>query len=111
MISGAIPSRVVFMTTLETTKAATLKLTEKLDVSEAVAAAIANGAAGLISSMASQTVFVPLDVVGFLLSLFNPLSLQKDLIELVKDFLWEFHSNMGLFYLSRLCAAIRSCNL
>lgn len=64
VISGAIPSRVVFMTTLETTKASTLKLTEKLDISEASSAAIANGAAGLVSSMASQTVFVPLDVVG-----------------------------------------------
>jgi len=64
VISGAIPSRVVFMTTLETTKASTLKLTEKLDISEATSAAIANGAAGLVSSMASQTVFVPLDVVS-----------------------------------------------
>ncbi len=48
----------------ENHKASTLKLTEKLDISEATSAAIANGAAGLVSSMASQTVFVPLDVVG-----------------------------------------------
>ncbi|KAH9569098.1 hypothetical protein CY35_03G114300 [Sphagnum magellanicum] len=64
IITGTIPSRMVFMTTLETTKAATLKLTEKLDVPETSAAAIANGLAGLVSSMASQTVFVPLDVVS-----------------------------------------------
>jgi solute carrier family 25 protein 44 len=64
IITGTIPSRMVFLTTLETTKAATLKLTEKLDVPETSAAAIANGLAGLVSSMASQTVFVPLDVVG-----------------------------------------------
>jgi solute carrier family 25 protein 44 len=53
------------MTTLETTKASTLKLTEKLDVSEATAAAIANGLGGLCSSLASQSVFVPIDVVCF----------------------------------------------
>lgn len=64
IITGTIPSRMVFLTTLETTKAATLKLTEKLDVPETSAAAIANGLAGLVSSMASQTVFVPLDVVS-----------------------------------------------
>ena len=65
VISGAIPSRIVFMTTLETTKASTLKLTEKLNVSEATAAALANGLGGLCSSLASQSVFVPIDVVGF----------------------------------------------
>lgn len=75
------------MTTLETTKATTLKLTEKLDVSEAVAAAIANGAAGLLSSMASQTVFVPLDVVRFSSRYFNPLAPQKELNEHVQEFL------------------------
>ncbi|KAG0576786.1 hypothetical protein KC19_5G107600 [Ceratodon purpureus] len=64
VISGAIPSRIVFMTTLETTKASTLKLTEKLDVSEATAAAMANGLGGLCSSLASQSVFVPIDVVS-----------------------------------------------
>lgn len=64
VISGAIPSRVVFMTALETTKASTLKVTEKLDVSEATAAAMANGLAGLCSSLASQSVFVPIDVVS-----------------------------------------------
>lgn len=64
VISGAIPSRVVFMTTLETTKASTLRLTEKLDVSETTSAAIANGIGGLCSSLASQSVFVPIDVVS-----------------------------------------------
>ncbi|KAG6552021.1 hypothetical protein Mapa_006327 [Marchantia paleacea] len=64
VITGAIPSRMVFMTSLETTKAATLKIAERMELPEATAAAVANGAAGLLSSMASQTVFVPLDVVS-----------------------------------------------
>jgi solute carrier family 25 protein 44 len=63
VITGAIPSRMVFMTSLETTKAAALKVAQRLEMPEASAAAFANGAAGLVSSTASQTVFVPLDVV------------------------------------------------
>ncbi|CAM6107591.1 unnamed protein product [Calypogeia fissa] len=64
VITGAIPSRMVFMTSLETTKAAALKLAENMELPEASAAAFANGCAGMVSSMASQTVFVPLDVVS-----------------------------------------------
>ncbi|KAL3682108.1 hypothetical protein R1sor_000130 [Riccia sorocarpa] len=64
VITGAIPSRMVFMTSLETTKAATLQIAERMELPEATAAALANGTAGLVSSMASQTVFVPLDVVS-----------------------------------------------
>lgn len=63
VITGAIPSRMVFMTSLETTKAAALKIAESMDLPETSAAAFANGCAGMVSSMASQTVFVPLDVV------------------------------------------------
>lgn len=64
VIVGAIPSRIVFLTGLETTKAAALKLTENLDVSAPTQAAMANGIAGLFSSLLSQAVFVPVDVVS-----------------------------------------------
>lgn len=80
VISGAIPSRVVFMTALETTKASTLKVTEKLDVSEATAAAMANGLAGLCSSLASQSVFVPIDVVSLLICQFFDIASFKSLV-------------------------------
>ncbi|CAN6477143.1 unnamed protein product [Victoria cruziana] len=64
VITGAIPARIIFLTSLETTKIATLKLTEGFNLSEPTQAAIANGVAGLTSSLLSQAVFVPLDVVS-----------------------------------------------
>ncbi|MCO5577188.1 hypothetical protein L7F22_031012 [Adiantum nelumboides] len=64
VIVGTIPSRMVFLTSLETTKLAALNITEKLDISEATRAALANGIAGLVSSLLSQAVFVPIDVVS-----------------------------------------------
>ncbi|KAJ7533878.1 hypothetical protein O6H91_13G069000 [Diphasiastrum complanatum] len=64
VITGAVPSRVVFLTTLETTKAVSLHFTNQMNVPDATAAAISNGVAGLLSSIASQIVFVPIDVVS-----------------------------------------------
>eukprot|EP00249_Psilotum_nudum_P012552 c23849_g1_i1 orf=317-1294(+) len=64
VIVGAIPSRIVFLTALETTKVSVFKSTENLNMSEATRAAVANGTAGLTSSVISQAVFVPLDVVS-----------------------------------------------
>jgi solute carrier family 25 protein 44 len=63
VVVGAIPTRMVLLTTLETTKLAVSKLTDKLEISEPAKAAISNGVAGLVSSLLSQAVFVPLDVV------------------------------------------------
>ena len=63
VVVGAIPTRMVLLTTLETTKLAVSKLTYKLEISEPAKAAISNGIAGLVSSLLSQAVFVPLDVV------------------------------------------------
>ncbi|XP_024531472.1 solute carrier family 25 member 44 [Selaginella moellendorffii] len=64
VVAGTVPSRVVFLTTLETTKIAALNLTSKLNFPDTTAAAIANGAAGFLSSVVSQFIFVPLDVVS-----------------------------------------------
>ncbi|KAI3867418.1 hypothetical protein MKW98_017527 [Papaver atlanticum] len=64
VITGAIPARVIFMTSLETTKAAAFKMIEPFKFSEPTQAAIANGLAGMTSSLFSQAVFVPIDVVS-----------------------------------------------
>ncbi|KAI5073261.1 hypothetical protein GOP47_0011274 [Adiantum capillus-veneris] len=64
VIVGTIPSRMVLLTSLETTKLAALNMTEKLKISEATRAALANGIAGLVSSLLSQAIFVPIDVVS-----------------------------------------------
>ncbi|KAK3149307.1 hypothetical protein QOZ80_3AG0215630 [Eleusine coracana subsp. coracana] len=64
VITGAVPTRIIFLTALETTKAASLKLVEPFKLSEPVQAAIANGLAGLSASTCSQAVFVPIDVVS-----------------------------------------------
>nr|XP_019706612.2 cleavage stimulation factor subunit 50 [Elaeis guineensis] len=64
VITGAVPARIVFLTSLETTKVASLKLVEPFKLSEPVQAAIANGIAGMAASLCSQAVFVPIDVVS-----------------------------------------------
>ncbi|RWR72861.1 Mitochondrial carrier protein [Cinnamomum micranthum f. kanehirae] len=64
VITGAIPTRIIFMTSLETTKVAAFKAIEPFNFSEPTQAAIANGVAGMISSLFSQAIFVPLDVIS-----------------------------------------------
>ncbi|KAL8137445.1 hypothetical protein V2J09_003446 [Rumex salicifolius] len=64
IITGGVPTRVIFMTTLETTKVATLKRIEPLQLSQASQVAIANGVAGMTASLSSQVVFVPIDVIS-----------------------------------------------
>ncbi|XP_062214554.1 uncharacterized protein LOC133915422 [Phragmites australis] len=64
VITGAVPTRIIFLTALETTKAASLKLVEPLKLLEPVQAAVANGLAGLSASTCSQAVFVPIDVIS-----------------------------------------------
>lgn len=63
VITGAIPARILFLTALETTKAAAFKIVEPFKLSEPAQAAIANGIAGMTASMCAQAVFVPIDVV------------------------------------------------
>lgn len=63
VITGAIPARIIFLTSLEMTKVASLKLVDPFKLSEPVQAAIANGIAGMSGSLCSQAVFVPVDVV------------------------------------------------
>lgn len=63
VITGAIPARILFLTALETTKVASYKLVEPIELSETTRAAIANGIAGMTAALFSQAVFVPIDVV------------------------------------------------
>ncbi|RWW01091.1 hypothetical protein BHE74_00019339 [Ensete ventricosum] len=63
VITGAVPARIIFLTSLETTKVASLNLVEPFKLSEPVQAALANGIAGMSASLCSQAVFVPIDVV------------------------------------------------
>uniref|UniRef100_A0A2P2KAK9 Solute carrier family 25 member 44 isoform X2 n=1 Tax=Rhizophora mucronata TaxID=61149 RepID=A0A2P2KAK9_RHIMU len=64
VITGAIPARIIFLTALETTKVAAFQLVEPFKFSEPTQAAIANGIAGMMASLCSQAVFVPIDVVS-----------------------------------------------
>ena len=63
VITGAVPARIIFLTALETTKVAAFKMVEPFKLSEPTKAAIANGIAGMTSSLFSQAVFVSIDVV------------------------------------------------
>ncbi|KAK8957272.1 Mitochondrial carnitine/acylcarnitine carrier-like protein [Platanthera zijinensis] len=64
VITGAVPARIIFLTSLETTKAATIKMLEPFKLSEPVQAAIANGLGGMSASISAQAVFVPIDVIS-----------------------------------------------
>ncbi|GMP28612.1 hypothetical protein CsSME_00004082 [Camellia sinensis var. sinensis] len=64
VVTGAIPTRIIFLTALETTKAATFRLVEPFKLSKPTQAAIANGVAGMAAAVCSQAVFVPIDVVS-----------------------------------------------
>ncbi|XP_009600083.1 uncharacterized protein [Nicotiana tomentosiformis] len=64
VITGAIPARIIFLTALETTKVAAFKMVEPFKLSEPIQAAIANGVAGMLASLCSQSVFVPIDIVS-----------------------------------------------
>ncbi|KAJ1435363.1 Mitochondrial carrier protein [Sesbania bispinosa] len=64
VITGAIPARVLFLTALETTKVTAFRMLEPFRLSETTQAAIANGVAGMTSSLFAQFVFVPIDVVS-----------------------------------------------
>ncbi|XP_072951340.1 uncharacterized protein [Typha angustifolia] len=64
VIVGAIPTRIFFLTSLETTKAASSNLVKPFNFSEPMQAAIANGIAGMSASLCSQALFVPIDVVS-----------------------------------------------
>ncbi|RZB71007.1 Solute carrier family 25 member 44 isoform A, partial [Glycine soja] len=64
VITGAIPTRIIFLTALETTKVASFRMVEPFRLSETNQAAIANGIAGMASSFLAQSLFVPIDVVS-----------------------------------------------
>lgn len=64
VITGAIPTRIIFLTALETTKVAAFRLLEPFKLSEPTQAALANGIAGMAGSLCSQAMFVPIDVVS-----------------------------------------------
>lgn len=65
---GSLPGRVLTLTSLEMSKDVMLKYTEGLDMSEATRVGIANGVAGMLSNLVSCVYFVPLDVVGNVIS-------------------------------------------
>ncbi|CAN8252331.1 unnamed protein product [Cochlearia groenlandica] len=61
---GTIPARALYMTALEITKSRVGQATVRLGFSDTTALAIANGAAGLTSAVAAQTIWTPIDVVS-----------------------------------------------
>ncbi|GLT56330.1 hypothetical protein SLA2020_293770 [Shorea laevis] len=64
VITGAVPTRIIFLTALEATKEAAFRMVEPFKFSEPTQAAIANGIAGMTAALFSQAVFVPIDVVS-----------------------------------------------
>lgn len=95
---GALPGRVFALTSLEVSKEMAFKYSEHFDMSEASRIAVANGIAGLVSSIFSSAYFVPLDVVSihfhscamFITSPFARNTLMfNNLLSLLKDLLYN----------------------
>ncbi|KFK24466.1 hypothetical protein AALP_AAs48221U000100 [Arabis alpina] len=74
---GTIPARALYMTTLEITKSKVGQASVRLGLSDTTATAVANGAAGLTSAVASQIVWTPIDVVSQRLMVQGDLSLNS----------------------------------
>ncbi|XP_014522876.1 solute carrier family 25 member 44 isoform X1 [Vigna radiata var. radiata] len=64
VMTGTIPTRIIFLTALETTKVASLRMLEPFRLSDTTQTAISNGLAGMTSSLLAQAMFVPIDVVS-----------------------------------------------
>ena len=64
---GSLPGRVLALTSLEMSKDMMLKYTQGLNMPETTRIALANGVAGMFSSLISFLYFVPLEVVGDLI--------------------------------------------
>ncbi|KAK4586368.1 hypothetical protein RGQ29_023497 [Quercus rubra] len=60
---GSLPGRVLALTSLEISKDMMFKYTEGLDMAESSRVGIANGVAGMMSSLVSCAYYVPLDVI------------------------------------------------
>ncbi|CAN6470410.1 unnamed protein product [Victoria cruziana] len=60
---GAMPGRVLYLTSLEVSKTLVLRSVDNSGMPEATRIALANGVAGLVSNIVSGAYFVPLDVV------------------------------------------------
>ncbi|KAK9147102.1 hypothetical protein Sjap_007005 [Stephania japonica] len=60
---GALPGRILYLTSLEVSKDVMLKYTKGLDMPEATHIGVANGVAGMVSNLVSCAFFVPFDVI------------------------------------------------
>ncbi|XVF38945.1 hypothetical protein REPUB_Repub20aG0146400 [Reevesia pubescens] len=58
---GALPGRVLVLTSLEMSKNVMLKYTQGLDMPETTHIGVANGVVGMFSSLISSLYFVPLE--------------------------------------------------
>jgi len=76
---GTIPARALYMTALEITKSSVGQATVRLGLSDTTSLAVANGAAGLTSAVAAQTVWTPIDIVSQRLMVQGDVSLSKHL--------------------------------
>ena len=97
LVVGTIPGRVLFLTSLQVSKSSILKSTKDFKIPKATHVAIANGYARLISSLISESYFVPLDVVRWSVL---PISLFfHSIIECILSFLFLWPSLYLMFSL------------
>ena len=64
VVAGTIPGRVLYLSTLEASKASALRALEPWELSDAARMGVASAASGCAASLASQAVVIPVDVVS-----------------------------------------------
>ncbi|KAL0052901.1 hypothetical protein WJX82_009508 [Trebouxia sp. C0006] len=64
VVFGAIPSRIVYLTTLEAMKSVATPFADRISANETQAAGAANFIAGAVASLVTQSIIVPVDVVS-----------------------------------------------
>ncbi|KAL3159869.1 hypothetical protein ABBQ38_010269 [Trebouxia sp. C0009 RCD-2024] len=64
VVFGAIPARIVYLTTLEAMKSVVAPFAEQISSSDTQAAGTANFFAGAVASLVTQSIIVPVDVVS-----------------------------------------------
>ncbi|KAL0020438.1 hypothetical protein WJX77_003298 [Trebouxia sp. C0004] len=64
VVFGAIPSRIVYLTTLEAMKSVATPFANRISANETQAAGAANFIAGAVASLVTQSIIVPVDVVS-----------------------------------------------
>ena len=101
--------RQVYLTTLESTRSATLAFAQRVAPNEATAAGLSNFCAGAFASLVTQSVIVPVDVVSQKLMVAGPAAQPATAVKSADGFPLPEGHHIGMFIPSVLRQRCHSC--